>query len=87
MQGWHWFRYVIEDGPEQRERVNDLCDAAKGLGLEAREEPGPGYCSVHIWTSIGAEANVANVKIYFATNEAPTDAAPLPEEPWDDADE
>ncbi|AMB48438.1 hypothetical protein [Methylobacterium sp. AMS5] len=79
MSGWHWSRYVIEDGPDQRERIAALRRVASILSLEVRVEPGAGYTSFHLWATLGAAATKANIAIYMATDEAPTDEAEMPD--------
>lgn len=79
MSGWHWFRYVIEDGPDQCERIAALRRVAGMLGLETRVEPAAGYASLHLWVPLGAASTIANAKICLLTDEAPTDEADIPE--------
>ncbi|MCP1591993.1 hypothetical protein J2W81_006630 [Methylorubrum extorquens] len=79
MSGWHWFRYVIKDGPNQRERIEALRRIAGVLGLETRVEPAAGYASLHLWAPLGGAAIKADVAIRLVTNEAPTDAAEMPD--------
>jgi hypothetical protein len=74
----YWMRYQIPDGPDQAERVSDLCDAAEQVGCTPRPERAAGYTAVDVWVPPLADPIAANIAIYMATQEAPTfDAPPL----------
>jgi hypothetical protein len=72
---WHWFRYLIEDGDEQRERLRALQDAVELQGCEFRAERGPGYITGHVWCPPDIALRV-NVAVRLLTDEAPTDDCP-----------